>query len=126
MVLAELSEALLQGWRPHRLDRGGVESSNHVWWRAIRHPKAAPHRNIETRQSHLVDGGNVGRHGEPRFTGHGVGLDRSGADLWQGIGGLIEHQIHMTGNEVLQRGPAAAIGNKGEFEFWSYPGTAGR
>src|SRR5437016_6535882 len=66
-VLAEVGEALAHAGIGQGIDDRRIELADDVLARRLRHPEPVPDRGIESRQSGLIDGRNLGRRRKPRL-----------------------------------------------------------
>lgn len=64
---------------------------------------------MKSGQSRLIHGRDIGRCYEAAFGRDSICLDRSGAHLGQGNGGLNDHEVDMSSHEIVHRWTAAAI-----------------
>jgi hypothetical protein len=68
-----------------------------------------PAREVETRQTGFVDGGNIRRGGETVLRSHREGLDLPAADLRQRARRIVDDHVDLAGEERLHRGCRASI-----------------
>ena len=108
-LLADIAEPLAHGGIGQRFDRRGIELGNDLGRRSFRHPQRMPGRNVQARQSRLIDRRNIGRNRRAAARGDGIALDRAAADLRHCVGRLIEQQIDAPCQQILHRRRQPAI-----------------
>ncbi len=64
---------------------------------------------MKSGQARFVGGRNVWRGIEALVAGNGIGADVAGADLGDEIGGLVDNEIDLPGDEVVHGRRRAAI-----------------
>ena len=113
--LAEVGEPFAHVGIGQGVHDGGIELCDNLLRCALAHPERMPNRNMKPWHASLVHGGNVGCRREAHLVRDRIRLDRAGTHLRNGIGGLVDHDVDLAGDEILHRGPGATVGDKLEF-----------
>ena len=83
--LAQIHKPLAQFHGREGVYSSGIEFGNDARVCGFGHPEAIPHGNVEPRQTGLVDRRKVGQRSKTGPGSHGIGFDRTGAKVRQGI-----------------------------------------
>jgi hypothetical protein len=78
------------------------------------HPHDVSIRDVQPGDAGLVDGRNVGRPVPAPLRHDRISPDRAGANLGNCIRGLIEHDVDLSGDQILHRRSATPIRHEGE------------
>src|ERR1700738_2188417 len=91
------------------LDNRGIEPSDDGRRRTLGCPKCLPGRHVEPWQSSLVHRRDIGRCRQTCLGHDGIGLDRAGTYMRQGVGCQIDHDVDVSSHQVVDRRAGAAI-----------------
>src|SRR5262245_843881 len=89
-----------------------VEPVYDILRRALGHPESIPKRGVKTLQPGLVHGCDIGCGCEPAPGRDRIGLDSASAQVRQEIRRRLDHEVDLTGDQVLHGRPVAAIGHE--------------
>jgi len=94
-LLCEVHEFLTDDWIGERGHCRAVELRNDFLRRTLGRPQRVPERKLETRQTRLIGGRDIGCERVAVLGGDGKGLDVAGADLRHGNCRRVHHDVDL-------------------------------
>ncbi len=111
-IQSELGEAGAHRRIAEHLHHCAIQLGDDVLGRALRGEKSEPARGMEARHPGLIGGRNIG-HGLRAARREVCNrFDGSGLQVRQRHGGLRDHQVDLTGEQIDGCGPGTAVGNE--------------